>query len=46
MTNTCKEFKRIYRKSAKEKLQELLGALVCIAILIVIVAGIIGVDLV
>ena len=46
MTNTCKEFKRICRKSAKEKLQELLGIALCIAVTILIVAGILGIDLV
>jgi hypothetical protein len=45
MTNPAKTFKKIYRKSASEKLQELLGVLICVGILIIIVAGILGVDL-
>ena len=46
MTNPAKTFKKIYRKSAAEKLQELLGVLICVGVLIVIVAGILGVDLI
>lgn len=46
MTNPAKTFKKIYRKSAAEKLQELLGITLCIAVTILIVAGILGVDLV
>lgn len=45
MANPAKTFKKIYRRSAAEKLQELLGVLLCVGALIVIVAGIIGVDL-
>lgn len=45
MTNPAKTFKKIYRRSVAEKLQELLGVLLCVGALIVIVAGIIGVDL-
>lgn len=46
MKNNYETFKRIYRKSAAEKIQEFFGVLVCVAVLIVIVAGILGVDLV
>lgn len=46
MESTYKTFKKIYKKSAAEKLQELLGALICVAVLVVIVAGVLGIDLV
>lgn len=46
MESNYKAFKKIYRKSAAEKVQEFLGALVCVAVLIVIVAGVLGIDLI
>ena len=46
MESTYTTFKKIYRKSAAEKVQEFLGALICVAVLIVIVAGVLGIDLV
>lgn len=45
MTNPAKTLKKIYRKSAAEKIQEFFGVLLCITVMVVIVAGIIGVDL-
>ncbi len=46
MKNNYETFKRIYKKSAAEKIQEFFGVLLCVAALVVIVAGILGVDLV
>ena len=46
MKNNYATFKRIYKKSAAEKVQEFFGVMICVAILVVIVAGILGVDLV
>lgn len=46
MKDNYSKFKKIYRKSATEKLQEAFGIAVIAFVTIVIVAGIIGVDLV
>lgn len=45
MENNHQTFKRIYKKSAAEKIQEVLGIMICAAVTIIIVAGIIGIDL-
>lgn len=46
MKDNYSEFKKIYRKSAKEKLSEAFGIAVMAFIAIIIIAGIMGVDLV
>lgn len=46
MKDNYSEFKKIYRKSAKEKFSEAFGIALMVFVAIVIVAGIMGVDLV